>query len=143
MSLSTKFLAHRKPKFQLRSFDNLNRTFPDDLRRLVKRLVAGEGRGRTWREIQRAPVRDSGGRGGERVCGSERAPCDGTTLIAICKKLCSEISTKLTPKMYFFTRNTNPSRKLCSRWRLFEQFSIFAKIFGKNGISSAVREISP
>ena len=99
--------------------------------------------GRTWREIQRAPVRDSGGRGGERVCGSERAPCDGTTLIAICKKLCSEISTKLTPKMYFPTRNTNPSRKLCSRWRIFEQFSIFAKIYGKNGFSKAVREISP
>ena len=74
MSLSTKFLAHRKPKFQLCSFDNLNRTFPDNPRRLVKRLVAGEGRGRTWREIQRAPVRDSGGGGGERVCGSERAP---------------------------------------------------------------------
>ena len=37
MSLSTKFLAHRKPKFQLCSFDILNRTFPDNPRRLAKR----------------------------------------------------------------------------------------------------------
>ena len=71
MSLSTKFLAHRKPKFQLRSFDDLNRTFPDNPRRLVKRLVAGEGRGRTWREIQRAPVRDSG-EGEARECAGAR-----------------------------------------------------------------------
>ena len=63
MSLSTKFLAHRMPKFQLRGSDNLNRTFPHNARRLVERLVAGEGRVRAWREIQCAPVRDSGGRG--------------------------------------------------------------------------------